>query len=104
MIGEAMQPSGMKDIRTMCSSKKRITPRVQNSMYLDLYVLHREKDRLKKEAGILDKRKNGILKRLGEIDVEMNELQKLEAGRNERNIESPVGPTNKDWKTMSLRY
>ncbi len=104
MVREATQLSGLRDIRTMCSSKKRIAPRVQNSTYLDLYVLHREKDRLKKEAGALDKRKNGILKRLGEIDAEMDEMRKAEAGRTERNIKGTERPSDKDWNTMPLKY
>lgn len=104
MVREATQLSGFRDIKTMCSSKKRIAPSVQNSTYLDLYVLHREKDRLKKEAGALDKRKNGILKRLNEINAEMDELRKPEAGRTEQNIDSPERPSDKDWKTMPLKY
>ena len=104
MVREATQLSGFRDIKTMCSSKKSIAPSVQNSTYLDLYVLHREKDRLMKEAGALDKRKNGILQRLREINAEMDELRKAGAGRNERNIESPEGPSDKDWKTMPLKY
>jgi hypothetical protein len=68
-----------------------------------LYVLHREKDRLKKEAGALDKRRSGILKRLGEINAEMDELRKAEAGRAQP-IESLEGPSDKDWKTMPLKY
>jgi hypothetical protein len=88
----------------MCSSKKTILPGAQNSTYLDLYVLHKEKDRLMKEAGALDKRKNGILQRLREINAEMDELRKPEARRTERNIESPERASDKDWKTMPLKY
>jgi hypothetical protein len=104
MVREATKLSGLKDIKTMCSSKKKIAPRVQNSTYLDLYVLHREKDRLKKEAAALDKRKNGILKRLGEINVEMDELRKAEAGRTQRDIEGSERSSDREWKTMPLKY
>jgi hypothetical protein len=104
MVRGSTQLNGLTDIRTMCSSKKRLAPRVQDSTYLDLYVLHKEKDRLKKEAGMLDKRKDGILMRLGQINAEMDKLRKADAGRTERNIESPEGPSDKDWKTMPLKY
>jgi len=104
MVREATQLSGLRDIKTMCSSKKTILPGAQNSTYLDLYVLHKEKDRLMKEAGALDKRKNGILQRLREINAEMDELRKAKAGRAERDIESPERASDKDWKTMPLKY
>ena len=62
----------------MHSSGKRSIPRVQSSTYLDLYMLRKEKDRLEKEIYILDKRKKDILKKLDEVNKEMDKLQKVE--------------------------
>ena len=70
--------SGLRSIKSMHSSGKRSIPRVQSSTYLDLYMLRKEKDRLEKEIYILDKRKKDILKKLDEVNKEMNKLQKVE--------------------------
>lgn len=70
--------SGLRSIKSMHSSGKRSIPRVQSSTYLDLYMLRKEKDRLEKEIYILDKRKKDILKKLDEVNKEMDKLQKVE--------------------------
>jgi uncharacterized membrane protein YgaE (UPF0421/DUF939 family) len=104
MVRGATEISGLRDIRTMHSSKKRSIPRVQSSAYLDLYMLRKEKDRLEKEVYILDKRKNGIQKRLDEINTEMEKLEKAEAMRREANPEGLKKSSRRGWKTMTLRY
>jgi len=67
-------------------------------------MLRKEKDRLEKEVYILDKRKKGIQKRLDEITVEMDNLEKAEAIRREANPERFKKPPGKEWKTMPLKY
>ena len=104
MVRSATELSGLREIRTMHSSKKRSIPRVQSSAYLDLYMLRKEKDRLEKEVCILDKRRKGIQKRLDEINAEMERLEKTEARGAEGNHESVEKPSGKDWKTMALNY
>lgn len=104
MLRGATELSGLRDIRTMHSSKKRSVPRVQSSAYLDLYMLHKERDRLEKEIYILQKRKGGIQKRLDEINIEMEKLEKTEAIRQEANPEGLKKPSGKNWKTMPLKY
>ncbi len=104
MLRGVTELSGLREIRTMHSSKKRSIPRVQSSAYLDLYMLRKEKDRLEKEVYILDKRKKGMQKRLDEIDVEMERLEKAEAKSRQDNPQGFKKPSGKDWKTMPLKY
>lgn len=96
--------SGLRSIRSMHSSGKRSIPKVQSSAYLDLYMLRKEKDRLEKEIYILDKRKKDTQKRLDDINKEMDKLQKAEAERKERVLQEFEKPSEKEWKTMKLKY
>jgi len=104
--------SGIHAVRTMISTKKHSIPRIQSSIYLDLYMLKKEKERLLKEAERLDLRITVIKKRLEEISLEMDKLQNTEiisnAGRgninpsgrafNQKNV------VKKEWKKMPLNY
>lgn len=96
--------SGLRDLRTMLSSKKRSISRVQSSAYLDLYMLRKEKDRLEKEVYILEKRKKTSQKRIDEIDAQMGRLEKAESVKQGPFLEDNKKPSGKDWKTMSLKY
>jgi len=96
--------SGLRSIRSMDGTGKRSIPRVQSSAYLDLYILHKEKDRLEKEIYILDKRKKDIQKKLDDVNEQIDKLQKAEVGRKERTIKEFKKPSEKDWKTMPLKY
>lgn len=96
--------SGLRSIKSMHSSSKRSIPRVQSSAYLDLYMLRKEKDRLEKEIYILDKRKKDIQKKLDDVNGQMDKLQKAEAGRKESVAKKFEKPSEKEWKTMSLKY
>ena len=104
MVKGVTEVTGLRDIRTMHSSKKRSIPRVQSSGYLDLYMLCKEKDRLEKEVNILDKRKKNIQKRIDEINTEMDKLEKAEALKRESTPKRLKKPSEKDWKTMPLKY
>ncbi len=104
MVRGVTELSGLREIRTMHSSRKRSISRVQSSAYLDLYMLRKEKDRLEKEVYILDKRKKSMQKRLSEIDTEMEKLEEQEATKRQADPEGFKKPPAKDWKTMSLKY
>jgi len=96
--------SGLRSIRSMHGTGKRSIPRVQSSAYLDLYILRKEKDRLEKDIYILDKRKKDIQKRLDDINKHIEKLQKAEAERKESVTKEFKKPSEKDWKTMPLKY
>ena len=116
MVRGVTELSGLREIRSMTSSKKRSIPRVQSSTYLDLYMLKKEKDRIEKEVYVLDKRKNSLQKRLAGIDAEMKKLEKKETGEQagvhsdaserERQMNAEAFRKNpaKDWKTMAIKY
>lgn len=96
--------SGLRSIRSMHSSGKRSIPRAQSSAYLDLYMLRKEKDRLEKELYILDKRTKDIQKKLDDLNKQMEKLQKQEVERKQSVGKEFKKPTEKDWKTMDLKY
>lgn len=104
MVRGVTELSGLREVRTMHSSKKRSIPRVQSSAYLDLYMLRKEKDRLEKEIYILDKRKKSMQKRMDEIDAEMKKLGEAETRRRQTNPEGFKRSPAKDWKTMAIKY
>lgn len=104
MVRGPAELSGLRNIKTMLSSKKRSIPRVQSSAFLDLFILRKEKDRLEKEVYLLEKRKKGIKKRIEEINAEMDKLEKAEAKRRLENPNEFKKPSIKNWKTMSLKY
>ena len=105
--------SGLRNIRSMHSTGKRSLPKNQSSAYLDLYMLNKEKERLLKEDERLSMRKDTIRKRLEEMELEMNRLQKqkAEATVKATGNEGSSGGTftqkdgvKKDWKKMPLNY
>jgi len=104
--------SGIHVLRTMHTTKKRSIPRIQSSIYLDLYMLKKEKERLLKEAERLNLRITVIKKRLEEISLEMDKLQDTEIISNAggRNINPSGRASNqkngvkKEWKKMPLNY
>lgn len=96
--------SGLRSTKSMHSTGKRSISRVESSAYLDLYMLKKEKDRLEKEIYILDKRKKDTQKKLDDINKEMDKLQKAEAGRKEKVLQEFEKPSEKEWKTMKLKY
>jgi len=104
MVRGVTELSGLRELRTMHSSKKRSIPRVQSSAYLDLYMLGKEKDRLEKESFVLDKKKKAMQKRLDEIDAEMKKLKEAEAKRPQAYPKGFRKPPGKEWKSMSLQY
>jgi len=105
---------GLHALRTMQSVKKRSIPRIENSAYLDLYMLQKEKDILLKENERLLKKMEQINKHIEEIDEEINKLQELEItkqaetdkGLKKNNFtqNTQKQEEKKEWKEMSLDY
>ena len=102
---------GIHGVGTMQSRKKRSIPRVQSSTYLDLYMLDKEKERLRKEDRKLSMRKDGIRKRLEEIELDMSRIQGAESTTKTTKSPNSSGRTfaqtngpKKEFKTMALTY
>lgn len=64
------------NVRTMNSVGARSIPKVQRSVYLDLYVLKKEKDRLESEMFVLEKRKKIVGQLLHDMNRRIDALQK----------------------------
>jgi hypothetical protein len=104
MVRGVTELKGLSETRTLQGSKKRSMPRAQNTTYLDIFILGKEKDRLEKEMIIIDKRKASLQKRLDDIAVEMKKLKEAEIrGKRATPGESKKHPP-KDWKTMAMTY
>ncbi|MFH1763042.1 MAG: hypothetical protein ABIF09_02515 [Gemmatimonadota bacterium] len=98
---------GLRDVRSMHSTGQRSMPRRQGSTYLELYMLRVEQERLEKEAVLLAKRHQGIQKRLGEIQKQMEDLgRSADSGRpsNGGKKAAERSPNRKKWKTFSMNY
>jgi hypothetical protein len=102
---------GLHAARTMFSAKKRSIPRVQSSVYLDLFMLGKEKERLLKEDERQCRVRETNKKRLEEIGLEINKLQEAEAaikantnsGFSKHTLTQKEG-VKKEWKKMVLNY
>lgn len=96
------QISTLRNVKSIHSVGARSIPKVQRSSYLDLYVLKREKDRLEKEIGVLEKRKDAanrdldsVIKRIKSLQQETNEEKKIKTYKN-----VPTRPL----KSMAIHY
>ncbi len=103
----ATDVSGLRDIRSMHSTRRSI-PRFKNSAFLDLYMLQKEKERLEKEAVLLAKRNHAIQKRLGDIQQQMESLERPAQSEHlsnggDTNTERSH-PTKRKWNTFALKY
>ena len=88
--------STLRNVRSMHSIGARSIPRVQRSLYLDLYALKREQDRLAKDALALEKK----MKITGRL---LRDVNKLIAGLQGEIQEDRAMKTVKHTKTDSLR-
>jgi len=103
---------GLSTMRTLHSTGRRSVPRgYQNSAYIDLYMLSKERERLEKETSVIGRRNRIIERRLKEIEdatagLKAREVKKFaEGGRAIRkSIPSVEGRTPKGWKKLSLHY
>ena len=97
---------GLDNVRTMKSQGARSLPKSHSEVYIDLFVLHKEKERLQKELAETEKRAEKTTKRLSEIGAR---ICKMEAAYREGGVEANVQGVSreapkKDWKVMNIRY
>ncbi|MDP3443928.1 MAG: hypothetical protein Q8T08_13815 [Ignavibacteria bacterium] len=96
---------GVHDIRSLRVAKKSCIPGKQQTNFLELYMLDKEKERLSNE----EKR---IILRLETLNNRLNEIQqffheKLGQVQNHEPLENSQKASNKektDFKTMSIDY
>lgn len=99
---------GFRDIRRMQNAGCRSIPKMQTSGYLELYMLHKERERLLKEETILFRRHERNQKRLGEIQAQMQGMD----GVAQADTLAPPAKRRGDgtahgrrtWKTVPLSY
>lgn len=101
--------NGLRDIRGMRSAGRLSARRGQGGADLDRYMLHTEEERLEREAALVARRSQAILKRLREIREQVRALgPSPEAGRaggdGQRAAEPGGGKARSPWKTFALRY
>ena len=102
--------AGAANIKSARSIKARSAPKSKDSAYLDIFLLNKEKARLKQEQYILGKRQEQNRKRLKEIETAI-ELAVISARALEENLEKGESlpstaklPPGKKWHTMPLSY
>ncbi|MBU1487027.1 hypothetical protein KKH56_03120 [bacterium] len=91
-----------RDIKSIHSVGARSIPKIQRSSYLELYMLKREKDRLKKEIFALDKRRITAQRQLDSLDRRIEGLQ--EETQKEQNIRTYRDVPTKPLKKMAVNY
>jgi len=102
--------AGAANIKSARSIRARSAPKSKDSAYLDIFLLNKEKARLKQEQYILGKRQEQNRKRLEEIEAAI-ELAAMSARALEENLEKGESlpstaklPPGKKWHTMPLSY
>jgi len=110
---------GVQDIKTGISKRVRSMPRRDDRYYLDLYLLQKEQERLKKEVGWVDKRGKRVQERTADVQQEIAAQE--EKALEEMSIlqgslpDPPSQPKDKEeaqsdkhkrkkWTTMTLDY
>jgi len=101
--------AGAANIKSARSIRARSAPKSKDSTYLDLFLLNKEKARLKQEQYILGKRQEQNRKRLEEVEAAI-ELAAMSARELEGNLRgeslpsTAKPPPGKKWHTMPLSY
>lgn len=97
---------GMHNVRTMGGLQKGASSEKQNSVYIDLYMLSKEEQRLLVEKSRLELRLEAICTRLKDIDDFHSQVMKVEghAGKGEKALEDKDQADVPEWKTMPLKY
>ena len=92
----------LNDIRTIHNVGASSAPKDRKSCYLELSILAREQDRLKKEIKSLEKRKNNKHKQLHHINKRIEKLHSEAQEEQKVNTDGdcPMNPR----KTMSINY
>ena len=103
--------SNLRNIKSLHSIGARSVPKVQRSIYLEIYILQREKGRLEKEIFGLDKRRSAVAGHLDSVRKRLEKLEK-EAGQDKniktlKNITTNCGKGSlpvKPFKAISIKY
>ncbi len=90
---------GMHGLRTMWKAQRSVIPEKQNSNYIKLYMLEKEKTRLLNEKSKIMMRLDIIRNRLKEIECFHDTVLK-----NTDNPENRNNPEEKEFITMSMDY
>ena len=104
MINGVTDINSIRNLRSMHSTGKRAIPKRDSCTYLDLYMLHKERDRLEQELRQIEKRKDVIQKRINEINLEMEAHEEKEAGLREAAAGNDGKRRAEDLKVMRLKY
>lgn len=101
MTGDSSKIRGVGDIKTMQGLRKRTIPRMENSAYLDLYILNQEKFRMNTEKQVVERRMGNLQKRIAEIDNKMDVIKRSQAGKKEM---KSMMDSEKKIRTMPVSY
>lgn len=95
---------GARDMKTIHSAGIRSIPKSQRSMYLDLFILSQERDRVDKEHMVVSKRHrllnkqlSGVNRRLDKLQAELVRERELKQGQ----LGKPFGQVR---KKMKVKY
>ena len=95
---------GARDMKTIHSAGIRSIPKSQRSMYLDLFILSQERDRMDKEHMVVSKRHRLLGKQLGSVNRRLDKLQE-ELVRERELKQGKLGkPLGKVRKKMKIKY
>ncbi|MCG2676977.1 hypothetical protein L6386_00200 [bacterium] len=97
---------GLSDIRTPQREKMRSMPKAEGGDYLSLYMLTKEKERLKQEKSNVDKRKKNLEANLENVEKEIEKLEKMvpEEGKEIKKREVSKKKLPREMKSMTLDY
>ncbi len=95
---------GLRGIKTLGVSGKRSIPRMQSSIYLDIFVLRKEKERLEKEIFIFEKKVGEDREKLNDIVQKIEGLEREDAGRRKKSGSGKRGRPETELKKMALEY
>lgn len=105
MLKSASDLPGLRNIKSMHTTGQRSIPQSEESVYLNLFMLRKEKERLEKEKEIGEKRIKGIDNRLAEIQKEIDRLEGYRKEKPRLMYKKPVPIIEKKTrKRMVLHY
>jgi len=95
---------GARDMKTIHSAGIRSIPKSQRSMYLDLFILSQERDRMDKEHMVVSKRHRLLGKQLASVNQRLDKLQE-ELARTQETKDGKMKKTSgKARKKMKVQY
>ncbi len=95
---------GLRGISTLSGSGRRSIPRKQGSIYLEIFVLRKEKERLEKEIFIFEKKLGEDRDKLKEIVKRIEGLEKEDAAGRKKSEPGRRSRPETELKKMALEY